>query len=292
MEKEDSLQIAPETVEVHTPDVHSSGVTGDLRLHEFASAVYRNTRFLRVWLPPRYDALENASRYYPVFYLNDGQNLFDPATSFAGVKWGTDEAADRLIRQEVIPPMILVGIDNAQGERLREFLPYRSYSPPVLRPLGKHYPEFLLREVMPFICAKYRVARGPENTGLGGSSLGGLISLYTAMVQPGVFGRVLVESPSLWVSNRRIFKYVRLAKVWPQRIYVGVGTHEAGNAERDKKVVEDVVRLEYVLRKAGLGEDRLRVKVAEGASHSEGEWAKRFPEALSFLFGLDAARVE
>jgi len=243
-----------------------------------------------VWLPPRYDAEQNAERHYPVFYLNDGQNLFDPSTAFAGVKWAADEAADRLIRQEEIPPMILVGIDNAQGERIREYLPYRSYNPPVLRPLGKRYPEFLLREVMPFIGEKYRVARGPENTGLGGSSLGGLISLYTVIMQPGVFGRVLVESPSLWVSNRRIFKYVRLARVWPEKMLVVVGTHEAGNDDKDKKVVEDVLRLEYVLRKAGLGEDRLRVKIAEGAGHSESEWARRFPEALEFLFGPEDAQ--
>jgi len=280
MEKENSLHVVAEAGEVRSP-----GVTGDLRLHEFESKVFRNKRFLRVWLPPRYDAPENAERHYPIFYLNDGQNLFDPATAFAGVKWAVDEAADRLIRQEAIPPMIIVGIDNAQGERIREFLPYRSYHPPVLRPLGKHYPDFVMREVMLFIAAKYRVARGPENTGLGGSSLGGLISLYTSMVQPGVFGRVLVESPSLWVSNRRIFKYVRISKAWPERIFAGIGTREAGNSERDQKIVEDVLRLEYLLRKSGLGEDRLRVKVTDGASHNEGEWAKRFPEALKFLFG-------
>lgn len=287
MDEENPLQPGPQTAVAHAPSV-----TGDLRLHEFESHVFRNKRFLRVWLPPRYDAEQNAKRYYPVFYLNDGQNLFDTATAFAGVKWAADEAADRLIRQEEIPPMILVGIDNAQGERIREYLPYRSYNPPVLRPLGKRYPEFLLREVMPFIGEKYRVARGPENTGLGGSSLGGLISLYTVMMQPGVFGRVLVESPSLWVSNRRIFKYVRLARVWPERMLVVVGTHEAGNDDKDKKVVEDVLRLEYVLRKAGLGEDRLRVKIAEGAGHSESEWAKRFPEALEFLFGREDGRAE
>ena len=144
---------------------------------------------------------------------------------------------------------------------------------------------FVMREVMPFIGEKYRVARGPEKTGLGGSSLGGLISLYTAMVQPGVFGRVLVESPSLWVSNRRIFKYVHAARTWPGKIFVGMGTREAGNKERDKKVLDDVLRLEHLMRKAGLGEDRLRVQIAEGAGHNESEWAKRFPEALEFLFG-------
>ena len=82
---------------------------------------------LRVWLPPRYDAPDNTSRHYPVLYLNDGQNLFDRATAFAGVEWQVDETADRLIRQEVIPPLIIVGIDNAQSDRIKEYLPYRSF---------------------------------------------------------------------------------------------------------------------------------------------------------------------
>ena len=126
-------------------------VTGDLRLHEFESRVFRNRRMLRVWVPPEYDAERNRERHYPVLYLNDGQNLFDTATAFAGVEWQVDETADRLIRQEGVPPLMIVGIDNAQRERIREYLPYRAVNPPVLRPLGKRYPEFLINEVMPFL---------------------------------------------------------------------------------------------------------------------------------------------
>src|ERR1700684_851346 len=94
----------------------NDSVTGDLRLHEFRCRIFRNTRMLRVWLPPRYDAPDNSSRLYPVLYLNDGQNLFDRATAFGGVEWQGDEDADRLIRQEVIAPLVIVGIDKAQGE--------------------------------------------------------------------------------------------------------------------------------------------------------------------------------
>ena len=90
--------------------------TGDLRLHEFRSRIFRNKRFLRVWLPPAYDDPDNAGRRYPVFYLNDGQNLFEPSTSFNGIEWQVDETADRLIREGVVPPMIIVGIDNAARE--------------------------------------------------------------------------------------------------------------------------------------------------------------------------------
>lgn len=262
----------------------NDSVTGDLRLHEFRSRLFRNSRMLRVWLPPRYDAPENSSRLYPVLYLNDGQNLFDRATAFGGVEWQVDETADRLIRQEIIAPLIIVGIDNAQGERLKEYLPFRSFNPPILRPRGKRYPGFLINEVMPFVSERYRIARGPENSALGGSSLGALISLYTVIQRPGVFGGLLLESPSLFISYRRIVKFSRLVQQWPAKIFLAIGTREAGREDKDRQVVEDVRELERTLRQAGLDDRRLRVKIDEGATHSEGEWAKRFPEALSFLF--------
>jgi predicted alpha/beta superfamily hydrolase len=262
----------------------SNPVTGDLRLHELHSRIFRNTRMLRIWLPPRYDAADNVARHYPVLYLNDGQNLFDRATAFAGVEWQVDETADRLIRQEVIPPLIVVGIDNTQGDRIKEYLPYRSFHPPVLRPQGKRYPDFLMNEVMPFVYERYRIARGPENTGLGGSSLGALISLYVAMERPGIFGRLLLESPSLFVSNRRVLKFTRHFRQWPAKVFVAIGTRESGREDKDRQVVDDVRTLERSLRRAGLDDTRLLVRIDEGASHNEGEWAKRFPEALGFLF--------
>lgn len=275
--------MAETTQEKITPANES--VTGDLRLHEFHSRIFRNTRMLRVWLPPRYDAPDNVVRHYPVFYLNDGQNLFDRATAFAGVEWQVDETADRLIRQEVIPPLIVVGIDNTQGDRIKEYLPFRSFHPPVLRPQGKRYPDFLMNEVMPFVYERYRIARGPENTGLGGSSLGALISLYMVIERPGIFGKVLLESPSLFVSNRRILKYSRHFRRWPAKISLAIGTRESGREDKDSQVVEDVRALERILRRAGLDDSRLRVRIGDGAAHNEGEWAKRFPEALTFLFG-------
>jgi predicted alpha/beta superfamily hydrolase len=265
----------------------SPGLAEGLRLHEFQSRIFRNTRMLRVWLPPGYSAAENRARHYSVFYLNDGQNLFDSATAYIGVDWQADEAADRLIREGRIPPLIIVGIDNAQNDRPREYLPYRSFNPPIMRPQGKRYPDFLLNEVMPFVYQRYRIARGPENTGLGGSSLGALISLYTAMDRPGIFGRLLLESPSLFVSNRQSLKSSRTFRQWPAKVFMAIGTREAGSEVRDRQVVEDVRELERVLQRAGLREDRLLVRIDQGATHNEKEWAKRFPEALTFLFGLD-----
>ena len=259
-------------------------VVGDLRLHEFQSHIFGNRRMLRVWLPPEYDDPVNLLRYYPVFYLNDGQNLFDRGSAYTGVEWQVDETADRLIREKAIPPMILVGIDNAQKDRPKEYLSYRSLNPPQLRPQGKRYPDFLINEVMPFLYERYRIGRGPENTGLGGSSLGAIISLYTVMDRPGVFGRLLLESPSLFISNRQLLKHSLAVRQWPEKIFLAIGTRETGNEERDKEIVDDVRELEHILRRAGLGEERLLVKIDEGATHSEGDWARRFPGALKFLF--------
>jgi predicted alpha/beta superfamily hydrolase len=264
--------------------IRAESATGDLRLHEFRSRIFHNTRFVRVWLPPEYDDPANAGRRYPVLYLNDGQNLFEAAASFTGVEWQVDETADRLIREGAIPPLIIVGLDNAARNRMREYMPHRSLHPMLLRGQGSRYPDFLTKEIMPFIARSYRVAPGPENLGLGGSSLGALISLYTAAARPGLIGRLLLESPSLWASNRQMIRSSRDVRNWPQRVYLAAGTAEAGREDRNRSVVDDVRELAAILGRAGLDDKRLRLVIEEGANHHESSWARRFPEALRFLF--------
>ena len=227
-------------------------VTGELRFHSLSSHCFGNTRQLRVWLPPGYSSPQNDGRRYPVLYLNDGQNLFDPATAFAGIDWHVGESLTRLIDESLAPPIIVVGIDNATIERIREFLPYKALYPPVPKPLGKRYPDFLIDEIMPFIQRTYRIARGAKNTGLGGSSLGALIALYTVIARPGTFGKLLLESPSLFVSNRQLLKDSRAVTTWPQRIFLGVGTQESGQQERDQRIVDDVRALAHTFHLAGL----------------------------------------
>lgn len=265
--------------------IRGESATGDLRLHEFHSRVFQNDRYLRVWVPRGYDSAENSARRYPALYLNDAQNLFDPATSFNGIEWQVDETADRLINESAVPPMIIVGIDNAGKDRVREYMPHRSHQPPMLRVQGNRYPNFLLKEVIPFVKRTYRIAGGPDNTGLGGSSLGALISLYTAAVRPGVFGRLLLESPSLWAANREVIRESRTVKIWPEKIFLATGTAEAGNEDRDRSMVDDARELAGIMRRAGLNDHRLRLLIDEGGTHHESAWARRFPEALSFLFG-------
>jgi predicted alpha/beta superfamily hydrolase len=259
---------------------------GNVWLHELPSRVFGNTRLVRVWLPPDYDGW--GATAYPVLYLNDGQNLFDPATAFAGVHWQAGETAAQLIGLKKIRPLIIVGIDNTGKNRIREYIPYKSRDPKILYPQGTRYPEFLQNEVMPLIEERYPILRGPENTGLGGSSLGGLITLYTLIAAPGIFGRALIESPSLFVANRQILKQCRTFQAWPARVYLSIGTREVGNSEKDARTVDNVRELASILQESGLNESRFRLRIDEGAPHTEAAWAARFPEALEFLFS-DAA---
>src|ERR1700745_3109538 len=115
----ENIQTKDNVAGVVSAAIRAGGATGDLRLHEFRSRVFRNTRFLRVWLPPGYDDPANEDHCYPVLYLNDGQNLFETRAALNGVGWQVDERADRLVREGAVPPMIIVGMDNAGKDRLR-----------------------------------------------------------------------------------------------------------------------------------------------------------------------------
>jgi predicted alpha/beta superfamily hydrolase len=246
------------------------------------------TRRVTVWLPSR--PRPDRRGPYPVLYLNDGQNLFDPARAFAGNTWGVAETAMWLVRERRIPQIIIVGIDHGYERRAVEYLPVEDDRNPTKEaPLGREYAEFVTREVMPFIARNYPVARGASHTGLGGSSYGAVAALNTALVKPGVFGRLLLESPSLYVGGGYLLRRARAAGRWPSRIYLGVGTAETSRADRNEETVANVLTLESILRRAGLGQKRLRVVVESGGTHSEGAWARRLPDSLEFLYGEAAA---
>ncbi len=282
--------LAPDNPARAIPDVvGQSSVVGDLRFHKFTSKVFGNTRMLRVLVPPGYDDEANKTRRYSVLYLNDGQNLFDASTSiFNPLEWQVDETVARLVREDKIEPLIVVGIDNA-GKRLRpkEYLPYvDSYlQPPETDPQGKKYPSFLIEEVMPVINATYRTKVGPESTGVGGSSYGGAVALYTVITRPGVFGRLLLESSSIYISDNHLIRDSQGCESWPAKVYLAIGTNETGREDGNAEAVELMRQLENALKEAGLGKDRLKAVVDEGATHDEAAWARRLPTALEFLFG-------
>jgi enterochelin esterase-like enzyme len=271
-------------------------VVGDLRIEPLTSRVFGNTRMLRVWLPPGYDNPANAARRYPVLYLNDGQNLFDPATNvFHPREWHVDETVTTLIASGAIPPMIVVGIDNAgAAERSMEYVPYdeATLDPPLKNPRGQRFPEFLAGDVIPYIEGRFRVLRGPAHRALGGSSFGATIALHTAIAYPGLVDALLLESPSLFIANERLLKDAARATAWPRKVYLAIGTKEASREEYSREAVRQVNELAATLRSAGLGPDRLAVAIDEGAGHNAIAWSKRFPGALQFLVGNAAPSID
>jgi predicted alpha/beta superfamily hydrolase len=287
---QDKPAATPAPSATQAPAEREHTVLGVLEITPFTSKIFHNTRMLRVWLPANYGSPHNAHRTYPVLYMQDGQNLFDEATSDAG-EWHLDETVDHLVGSFKIPPMIVVGIDYAGDQRSSEYLPYRDphhaqYDVPVPKELrGKEYTSFMLTEVMPFIEKKYRVSRGAANTGIGGASYGGVISLYTVLEHPGIFGHVLVESPVLGVSDGQLLKDAEKAKELPQRMFVAMGTNETKDPDYNAELVKSVEELQTILRKKGMARDRLKVVVEDGAVHNEGAWSRRLPEALLFLYG-------
>jgi predicted alpha/beta superfamily hydrolase len=270
---------------------HETSVTDMLDVIPFESKIFGNNRMVRVFLPGNYFSPHNALRKYPVLYLQDGQNVFDKATSFRQMEWEADETVDHLVGQFKIHPMFVIGIDNAGERRTSEYLAYpdphnpqfQGANPPVLE--GTKYADFLTKELMPYLQKRYRIATGPANTAIGGSSYGADISLLTALNRPGVFGKLLLESPSLYVGDGQLLTDTEKAKLLPLQIYLGVGTKESGDAGSDAQIVQQVKDLEAILQKKGLGPARLKMAVEEGAEHNENAWARRLPDALLFFYG-------
>jgi len=251
---------------------------GQLRKFEkYRSRFLPRTRDLIVYLPPGYE--ENAYSRYPVLYLQDGQNLFDGSTSFIpGMDWHVKDTADQLIGQGAIRPLIIVGIYNTGKWRLGEYTPSRD------KKMGggkaDRYGQMLLEEIKPFVESQYRTLSGPANTGLGGSSLGGLLAIYLGLRFPQVFGKLAVLSPSVWWNRGWILNFAsRVALPGRPRIWLDVGTKEGGRS------AENVRRLCNVLVEKGWHEGGdLRFEVISGAEHNEAAWAQRVGPFLQFLF--------
>ena len=260
-------------------------LTGDIRFHKsFHSNILNNERDVVVYLPPDYET--HKEKHYPVFYLHDGQNLFDGATSFIpGQEWRADEAAQSLIALGKIEPLIMVGIYNTGKDRIDEYTPAVDAK---YKMGGKAdlYGRLLVEELKPFIDAHYRTLKDARHTGLGGSSLGGLVSLYLGLKYPQVFGRLAVVSPSVWFADHQILHYVEALAKKPQvRIWLDTGSKEGRDAEEAQKTVADARLLkEALLRKGWKQGSDLSYFEAEGAEHNERAWAARFESILQFLF--------
>jgi enterochelin esterase-like enzyme len=251
-----------------------------LRMHRgFHSDILPDDRDLIVYVPPGYD--ENPERTYPILYLNDGQNLFDPDTSFIkGRTWQIRESADAAIEAGEVEPLIIVGIYNTGDRRLAEYTHERDWQ------MGggeaDSYGVLLTAELMPWIARHYRVTTGPEHTGLGGSSLGGLVSLYLGLKYANVFGRLAVLSPSVWWNHKSIVGFVN--EIGPHlkhkpRIWLDVGDHEGRMTLRDTEI------LHRRLHASGWQDGKnVHFERVHGGTHDEASWAGRVRPLLRFLF--------
>ncbi len=259
-------------------------VVGDLRvLPGVESAELGNARDILVLLPPSY---AGSYRRYPVLYMHDGQNLFDRVTSYAG-EWEVDESFDRLSDEGI--EAIVVGIPNAGERRIAEYSPFPD--PRFGGGEADAYLRFVVGVVKPLVDAAFRTSLAREDTGVMGSSMGGLVSLHAFFRHPEVFGFAGAMSPSVGFGRGALFEYLREQRWRPGRIYLDCGTREGSPRGRDplslrpeeSGYVTAVKRLHQRLAEMGWreGED-LRLVVEPGGLHDEQAWARRFPGAVRF----------
>jgi predicted alpha/beta superfamily hydrolase len=226
-------------------------------------------RDLSVYLPPSYARGECR---YPVLYLQDGQNLFDPEESFAG-SWRVDLAMDQAAARGF--EGIAVGIPNAGEGRLAEYSPFDAKAGPGR---GGEYVTYLADTIKPLVDARYRTIPGRGTTGIAGSSMGGLISLFAFFARPDVFGATAAMSPSLWYADRAVFGLVEAAPFQTGRIYLDVGRREGEETVADARRLRDLL-----LAKGYRKGDQLRYVEDRTGGHEEAAWSRRLRAALPFL---------
>jgi enterochelin esterase-like enzyme len=251
-----------------------------LRLHRaFRSQFLPDARDVLVYLPPGYD--RHPDQTYPVLYLHDGQNLFDGRTSYVpGRTWAVREHADEAIKAGEVEPLVIVGIYNTGDRRLAEYTPERDWQ------MGggeaAAYGRLITEDLMPWIAAHYRVRTGREHTGVGGSSLGGLVSLYLGLRHPLHFGKLAVLSPSVWWNSKSILGYLneRAPEIWERpRLWLDVGDQEG------HRTLENAEQLNRRLKANGwVPGETLHFERVTGGTHDEASWARRVRPLLRFLF--------
>ena len=263
----------------YAPTGHDHTLTGDFRMYShFHSRFLERERNVLVYLPPGYH--DSEKKRYSVLYLNDGQNMFDGATSFVhGQEWGVDETTDELIRADEIEPLIIVAIFNTGEDRIDEYSPTVD---PKLKKGGKAdlYGRFILEELKPVIDGDYRTFHGPQHTGIGGSSLGGLVSIYLALKHPRSFGNVMAMSPSVWWDRGMIIERVQALPIKPStRIWLDIGTKEGLRTTKNVRILRDAL-----LNKGWRKGDDLGYFEDRHGTHTEASWGHRAHRALRFLY--------
>lgn len=236
-------------------------------------------RSRRVWLylPPDY---ETSGKSYPVLYMQDGQNVFDAATAFAG-EWQVDESLNQLF-EDGDEGVIVVAIDNGGASRTDEYSPWEH--PTYGGGQGGAYVDFIIETLKPYIDGNYRTKPGREHTGIMGSSMGGLISMYAAIEHQEVFSKAGVFSASFWFSSQSYAHVANTGKQADMRIYMIAGEREGNSGEQ----VADMNAMYNTLLNAGFTNEEVVALSHSDGEHSEWYWAREFPDAYEWLyrFGL------
>ncbi len=252
----------------------NSTATDNVSILDTDYSIPQLNRERRIWiyLPPDYDTA--LDKHYPVLYMHDGQNLFDAATSFSG-EWEVDETLNAL-HEEGDYGCIVVGIDNGGVHRLDEYSPWvnTEYG----GGQGDDYLQFLVNTLKPDIDANYRTLSAREHTGIMGSSMGGLISVYGGMEYNSTFSKIGSFSPAYWFAPECISHAENSTPDLDTRVYHIIGLNESLGA------VEDMSEMDDALLEAGIAEDELSSTVHLDGQHSEWYWAREFGEAYEWLF--------
>lgn len=262
----------------------------------------KKERRIWVYLPSGY---ADGDKHYPVLYMHDGQNLFEPSTSYLGVIWDVHSAVEKAIIHQRTEGVIVVGIDNPSSDneegvvgRLDEYSPWVNselkdnlLANRITRDVGGYgdkYAAFIVDILKPMIDHKYRTKPGREHTGVAGSSMGGLISLYIGLEYEDVFSKVGAFSTALWFAEKPMLDLIKdHGPDIPMKWYLDIGTNESSNDDvenfNDIYVKGTMELYEYLLA-AGVKEENLKLVVEDGAVHNEEAWARRFPAAFEWLF--------
>ncbi len=240
----------------------------------FAMPQLGRSRRIWIYLPSGYD---RSARRYPVLYMHDGQNVFDAATSFAG-EWGVDETLDSLRARAIV-----VAVDNGGAVRMSEYNPWKAANATLGGGEGDQYVNFLVNTLKPFIDKRYRTLRDPAHTGIMGSSMGGLISLYAVLKRPDVFGRAGVFSCACWVARPFVYEFARTAGTPHKdaRIFFIAGESETKDGEPARDQREMVDTLVAAGWRRGVN---VRSIISPDGKHSEWFWRREFPAAFHWLF--------
>ena len=230
-------------------------------------------RKISILLPHNYN--KNPQKHYPVLYLQDGQNLFNPKSPYGN--WAIDNRL-AVLAEKGMGDVIVVAIDHGGSERINEFLPIKNARLGTME--GKKYVRFMAQTLKPYIDSHYRTLPDRSNTGIGGSSMGGLISIFAGLMFPKTFGKLMIFSPSLWVTRNVSFDTIQFFQPSATKIYVYAGGKESSNMLPNVKSFRDS------LKNQGFDSSNVHFKLSvdPNGSHTENRWGQEFPKAIEWMF--------